>query len=153
MVVVAIVAILAALAAPSFTPLIERWRVRSAAESLTSNLYFARSEAIKRGGGISITAAATGWSGGWRIAHTSGGVTTDLQVTDAPTKTVVTLGSGDTTIYVDRWGMMSTTDGGAPTAMNYLLTAENKTSADYGSLRLCTNVGGRIQQKQGSESC
>jgi len=39
MVVVAIVAILAALAGPSFTPLIERWRVRSAAENLTSSLY------------------------------------------------------------------------------------------------------------------
>ena len=33
LVVVAIVAILTALAAPSFTPLIERWRVRQARES------------------------------------------------------------------------------------------------------------------------
>ncbi|MGL6206135.1 MAG: pilus assembly FimT family protein, partial [Giesbergeria sp.] len=60
MVVVAIVAVLAALAAPSFTPLIERWRVRQAAENLTSSLYFARSEAIKRGGGIALDA-----TGGW----------------------------------------------------------------------------------------
>ena len=58
MVVVSIVAILAALAAPSFTPLIERWRVRSAIEHLTSTLYFARSEAIKRGGGITIDASS-----------------------------------------------------------------------------------------------
>ena len=50
LVVVAIVAILAALAVPSFTPLIERWRVRSTAENLASTVYFARSEAIKRGG-------------------------------------------------------------------------------------------------------
>lgn len=56
MVVVSIVAILAALATPSFTPLIERWRVRSAAEDLTSTIYYARSEAIKRGGGITVEA-------------------------------------------------------------------------------------------------
>ena len=42
MVVVSIVAILAALAGPSFAPLIERWRVRDAAEGLTSTLYYAR---------------------------------------------------------------------------------------------------------------
>ena len=36
MVVVAIVAILAALAGPSFAPLIERWRVRDAAEAPVS---------------------------------------------------------------------------------------------------------------------
>ena len=52
MVVVAILAILAALAAPSFTPLIENWRVRQATGDLQSTLYYARSEAIKRGGGV-----------------------------------------------------------------------------------------------------
>ena len=38
MVVVSIVAVLAALAAPSFTPLIESWRVREATEQLQSTL-------------------------------------------------------------------------------------------------------------------
>ena len=68
MVVVAIIAILATLAAPSFTPLIERWRVRSATEGLTSTLYYARSEAIKRGGGIAIDATG-GWSLGWKVTE------------------------------------------------------------------------------------
>ena len=54
MVVVSIVAILAALAAPSFSPLIENWRVRESAEQLQSTLYYARSEAIKRGGQVLI---------------------------------------------------------------------------------------------------
>ena len=43
MVVVSIIAILTALAAPSFTPLIENWRVREASEQLQSTLYYARS--------------------------------------------------------------------------------------------------------------
>ncbi|MFO1182403.1 Tfp pilus assembly protein FimT/FimU, partial [Ottowia sp.] len=46
MVTVAILAILATLAAPSFTGIMERWRVRQAAEGLQSTLYYARSEAI-----------------------------------------------------------------------------------------------------------
>ena len=54
MVVVSIISILAALAAPSFTPLIENWRVREASEQLQSTLYYARSEAIKRGGQVVI---------------------------------------------------------------------------------------------------
>ena len=56
MVTVSILAVIAMIAAPSFTHLIERWRVRSAAEALQSTIYYARSEAIKRGGGITISA-------------------------------------------------------------------------------------------------
>jgi type IV fimbrial biogenesis protein FimT len=51
MVTVAILAVLAGIAAPSFNPIIERWRVRQVSEELQSTLYFARSEAVKRGGG------------------------------------------------------------------------------------------------------
>ena len=82
LVVVAIVAILAALAAPSFTPLIERWRVRSTAENLASTVYFARSEAIKRGGSIAIDATG-GWNTGWKVTHTQNSTTTDLQTMSA----------------------------------------------------------------------
>src|SRR5256885_11314686 len=57
MVVVAILAILTALAAPSFTPLMERWRVRQVAEDLQATIYFARSEALKRGGNVTIAKA------------------------------------------------------------------------------------------------
>ena len=80
MVVVAIMGILAALAAPRFTPLIERWLVRDAAEGLQSTLYFARSEGIKRGGnvivmktanggGCSNAPAATQWGCGWTVFY------------------------------------------------------------------------------------
>ena len=65
MTVVAIMAILVALAAPSFNGLIERWRVRDTAEAITSTMYYARSEAIKRGGGVTINATG-GWNTGWR---------------------------------------------------------------------------------------
>ncbi len=70
MVAVAIVAILAALAAPSFTPLLERWRVRQAVENMTSTLYYARSEAIKRGGRVGIQKVAQG-TNGCKLASTN----------------------------------------------------------------------------------
>ena len=54
LIVTAIAAVLIALAAPSFGTTIDRWRVRKAVESMTSTLYYARSEAIKRGGGVGI---------------------------------------------------------------------------------------------------
>ena len=150
MVVVAIVAILAALAAPSFTPLIERWRVRSAVEELTSTVYFARSEAIKRGGGVTIDATG-GWNTGWRVTHTLNGATTDLQVTAAPNKVALTQSNGKTQLFVDRWGMLSEINGGIATAMSFPLHPTGKTDTDASAIRLCMAGGGRIvQMKQGA---
>jgi type IV fimbrial biogenesis protein FimT len=153
MVVVAIVAILAALAAPSFTPLIERWRVRSAAEDLTATLYYARSEAIKRGGGVAIDATA-GWDQGWKVTHTEGGTTTDLQVSEAPRKVTMTQSGGVNMLYFDRWGMLSETSGGAPAlGMSILLQPDGKTATDISAIRMCIVSGGRIEQKKHGEAC
>ncbi|MCZ2103521.1 MAG: GspH/FimT family pseudopilin [Burkholderiales bacterium] len=150
MVVVSIVAILAALAAPSFQPLIERWRVREAAENLTSTLYYARSEAIKRGGGITIDATG-GWGQGWKVTHTQNGVTTDLQVNAAPNRVTLAQSNGKLLLYVDRWGMLSEANGGAPATMNVLLSPTGKSDTDISAIRLCIAGGGRIvQMKQGA---
>lgn len=78
MVTIAIMAVLAALAAPSYTELIERWRVRNTTEAMRSTLYLARSEAIRRGGNIVVTKKANGagctladtneeWGCGWTV--------------------------------------------------------------------------------------
>ena len=152
MVVVAIVAILAALAAPSFTPLIERWRVRSAAEDLTSTIYYARSEAINRGGGVIIDATG-GWDQGWKVTHTQGGTTTDLQTSPAPTRITLTQGAGKVQIFIDRWGMLSETNGGAPAAtMEFPIHPTGKTDTDSSAIRLCV-TGGRIEQKKQGAAC
>jgi type IV fimbrial biogenesis protein FimT len=149
MVTLAVLAVLAAIAAPSFTPLIERWRVRQATEDLQSTLYYARSEAIKRGGGVTIAAAAGGWADGWTVA--GGGGT--LQQTAAPTKVTVTQSASKTTLYVDRWGMLSESSGGAPTAMNILLYPAGKATTDVSAIRLCIAGGGRIAQVQHGAAC
>jgi type IV fimbrial biogenesis protein FimT len=67
LVTLAIVAILASIAAPSFSVLIENQRVRSAAHGLMSAMNLARSEAVTRNTDIAVSAATGGWSNGWTV--------------------------------------------------------------------------------------
>lgn len=152
MVTVTVLAILAAISGPSFTPVIERWRIRDAAETLTSTLYLARSEAIKRAGGITIDATG-GWNTGWKVTHTQNGVTTDIKVNAAPTKISIAQSNGKTLLYVDRWGMLSESNGGAASAMNFVLYPEGKAQTDSAAIRLCTTTGGRIAQVKHGAAC
>lgn len=152
MVVVAILAVLAALAAPSFTLLVERWRVRSASEDLTSALYYARSEAIKRGGGVAID-ATSGWNQGWKVTHTQGSITTDLQVSTVTPKVTITQSGGVNKLFVDRWGLISETSGGVPSAINILLHPIGKSTTDISAIRLCMSAGGRISHSKQGAAC
>ena len=147
MVVVAILAILAALAGPSFTPMIERWRVRSATEDLQSSLYFARAEAIKRGGGISVAAKdGADWSSGWQVK--SG--TDVVQNTDQPTGVVVSVTDSESksllSIDIDRWGKLEKT----PLAFSLQPKGADPSSAH--TEMLCISLGGQIKRKS-SSSC
>ncbi len=149
MVVVSILGILAAIAAPSFTPMIERWRVRDAAESLTSTLYYARSEAIKRGSsGVSVSAKdGADWSSGWQVLNG----TDVLQNTDAPTRTTISITDGDASIAFDRWGQM-TSDG--KRSFDFRLMPYGKNNTDAGATALCISPGGRIKRtKTGDAAC
>jgi len=172
MVVVAIVAILTALAAPSFRPLIERWRVRDVAENMTSTMYLARSEAIKRSGNVIImkkdangacsSSANTDWSCGWLVFFDFDGngaqncvtipAECDIQTGPEPTPTTVTLAGSSGKIIVDRWGMASHA-GGVPVNMAFEVMAKGKDMTDASSARLCAGMGGRIVRKKGSETC
>lgn len=71
MVVVAIVAILAALAAPSFQDLLRGNRLSAASSAMQVSLSLARSEAVKRGTDARVTVAANGtagrWDNGWTV--------------------------------------------------------------------------------------
>ncbi|MDP1565229.1 MAG: GspH/FimT family pseudopilin [Polaromonas sp.] len=76
MIVVALVALLASLAVPSFRTLLVNRTVRAAAEALMTDMRYARSEAVKRSARVSVcqsangTSCATGsnlWVGGWIV--------------------------------------------------------------------------------------
>lgn len=74
MVVVAIVAILATVSAPSFSRFMTSSRVTSATNDLVAALHLARSEAVTRNTPVSlcpgsgaVCAGNTDWSGGWQV--------------------------------------------------------------------------------------
>jgi type IV fimbrial biogenesis protein FimT len=65
MVGVALVAIIAAMAAPSLSTVIQSRRIRTAAESIQSGLQYAKNEALRRNRNVSFTLqTATGWQVG-----------------------------------------------------------------------------------------
>ena len=157
MVVVSIVAILAALAAPSFSPLIENWRVRESAEQLQSTLYYARSEAIKRGGQVLIQkipnntngcTTATGtraWDCGWIVCHdtndngTCNATEPVLQRVASAAKVHVNRTGGGASIKLNRWGLV---DG---TFLGFNLIPLDKSVSHPGTRGVCMSSGGRVR--------
>lgn len=162
-VVVAIVAILTALAAPSFTPLVERWRVMQAVDGLQSSLYFARSEAIKRGGnvvirkepsganGCALAASNTDWDCGWFVfADTNGNGTLNtgeevLQRFTTPANITVTRTGGGANIQLSRWGTIE----GAYLGFN--IVPLDKSISDPAARGLCMSPAGRIRTVKGTD--
>lgn len=81
MVVVSIVAILAAIAMPSFVGIFATMRIKTMSGEIQSALTYARSEAMKRNTVVTVTPAASGWQGGWSV--TAQGVGTPIGQQDA----------------------------------------------------------------------
>lgn len=67
LIVMAIVAIVATLAAPSFNGVLERQRVRTVADMLRSSIDLARSEAVKRNTPITVSRVSDDWNKGWQV--------------------------------------------------------------------------------------
>lgn len=67
LITLAIVAIVTAVAAPSFSDIIERQRVRSAADNLRSSIELARSEAVKRNSPVTVNRIEDNWNKGWKV--------------------------------------------------------------------------------------
>jgi type IV fimbrial biogenesis protein FimT len=78
MVVVAVLAIVATVAVPSFQQLIENNRLATESNRILSAMSFARSEAVRVGDDVSMTANTGGFSNGWCV-HLGGTCTgTDI---------------------------------------------------------------------------
>lgn len=79
--VVSILAIMAALAAPSLSRLIANQRLKSSATDLHLTLLKARSEAIKRNVDVTVRPAGGDWTEGWSVLdpETPGGPALDLR--------------------------------------------------------------------------
>jgi len=86
MVVVAIIGILAAIAVPAYTKMLERNRLKGAAEGVFNDLQLARTEAVKRNQDVTVTFSGAGPSTTWAYGSRTG-VTCDpsLPLSDPPT--------------------------------------------------------------------
>ena len=69
---VAILGLLLAVAAPSFSGFSINQRVRSVSFDLTSDLILARSEALKRAANVRIEPKDGGWENGWLVRTVAG---------------------------------------------------------------------------------
>ena len=105
---VAVLVVVLSLAAPSFQKVIAAQRVKNASFDLFSALNYARSEAVKRNGSISLRAGAStsgAWNTGWRIDDG----TTVLRSWAATNNLTVTEQSGGaTTVTYGRDGRLTT---------------------------------------------
>lgn len=74
MIVVGIVALIAAIAAPNMAAMVRTQRLKTATFDVFSSLNLARSESIKRNLRVTITPNAGSWKQGWRITDVNGNV-------------------------------------------------------------------------------
>ena len=74
MIVLAIVGVLTAIAAPNMADMVRVQRVRTAAFDIVAGLTLARSEALKRNAKVIMTPAAGGWGNGWTSTDSNNNV-------------------------------------------------------------------------------
>lgn len=158
MVVVTLLVALATLAAPSFMLLVQRWRVLDTTDAMINTLYYARSEAIKRGGHIAIqkqpkttpgcTQADTNqeWGCGWFVFQDDNSdgkwqsTETKLQSFTTSTALDVIHQSGGATIKVDHNGMMSGFN-----AKGFVISPASDGISSPATRGICMSTGGRIK--------
>lgn len=155
----AILSILAAIAPPQFRELHERWQVTQAVRAMESSLMLARSEAIRRGGGIGMRKfgnepggcqnAGTNqeWGCGWFIYEDVNGngswnktqdrILHELRLTGSVN---VMHNSGGVNIKFDRYGKAS----GLNAKGFKFLPERTGTQSSYAQT-LCMSSGGRIR--------
>lgn len=121
MVVVALLAIVGAIAAPSFRSFIATMNSKSAAFDLINDLSLARSEAIKRNANALVAPVGGDWAKGWQV--TSGAETlrerpalaSTLSISGAPTAGVTFRPNGrladDTATANLKWSVNSSISG------------------------------------------
>lgn len=170
MVVIAIVAILATIAAPSFRELLQKNRLASASSALQVSLSLARAEAVKRGSDAMVSIAANGtagdWVQGWTVfvdktnnTHSGVAPTTDdlsatrLEVTSAPSAPVIFGSSDPLPTYFSFNGQGRMVDSsGQPLTSPTTIWFFNETSQKY---CLMINNTGRVRAERvpSSTSC
>jgi type IV fimbrial biogenesis protein FimT len=99
LITIAVIAILATLAAPSFNQFIATQRIKTASFDLMSTLALVRSEAITRNANVSLLRTQSTWDRGWTVSADAGASTlltqqpyNGLSITDSAGLSQITYG-------------------------------------------------------------
>lgn len=161
---VAIVGLLASLALPSFIDTIERYRVSTVVDELSSAVNLTRNAAIQRNGNV-VFAKLAGtecpttqqWSCGWEIFQDFNNNDTrdagdpredaifEYRIT---TGVEVNRSTNGATMRANRWGQLN----GNGTA-GFTLIPKGKTVSAPSTTTVCINSGGRVRVVTGSVTC
>ena len=96
LIVIVMIGVLLALAAPSFVNYTSSQKVKTASFDLYAAMAFARSEALKRRQLVTVAANGGDWAAGWSVSAT--GVTDPLRIQDALSG-VVTTSAATSVVY------------------------------------------------------
>ena len=165
MVVIAIASILMKLAAPSFRQLIQSNAISSNVNSFLADMRFARSESVRRGGGVIMCRSnapeaanpvcntgsgpgGNGWVSGWIIFHDVNGDGTRTSTSTAATDPVLrvqaaitsidSIGQSGTSTY-----LIFTATGRLPLGTDTLLRFGGGDFTSTTQRTVCVSVGGR----------
>lgn len=142
--VVTVMAVLAAIAAPSMREMIATQRVRAAASDLHLTLTRARSEAIKRNRPVTVQQVDDGWEDGWKIVNPENPAGPGLQVQDAPVR--VSIAATPTTLTELVYNGSGRTTLAVGTESKFLITTANTSFARC----VLVDNSGRPYVKEGS---
>lgn len=142
MVAIAVVAILLTVGVPSFASLIERQQLSGAAQTFASDLRRAKSDAIARGpgGSVTVTLASDSSAGTWSYAITNSGT--------APTKNVSQDNFSGVTAAISGWGVSGGSAAFSMQAVRGLSAAGEGSitfSSGTASLTVERNLAGRVR--------
>lgn len=162
----AVLAVLTALAVPGFTLLLERWRVRQAAAEMQATLYYARSEAIRRGGNIVVRKnvqntdgcqeadTTQAWGCGWFVfVDTNGNGTrqaneTLLQTSPPPRQLNIMRNPSGAMLRFDRYGMAN-----GANILSFTISPTGPGVSSPATQTLCMASGGRVRVLEGEATC
>lgn len=157
MVSIAILGVLIAIAIPSFSNTIKRYRINAIRDELTASLQLARSEAIRRGVQIIIARQTVNcifdvpdsqdWHCGWYLvvdSNNNGNVNASEEVIQ---NTVLPAGymlghpnaGSPSKIIANRWGQIS------PLANRFVISPIATGVADPETMTICIGSGGKIR--------
>lgn len=153
----AVLAVLTAIAIPSFNPLFDQWRVYQVTEAMKSSLMLARSEAIKRGGKVyleklpkttagCVTDGTTqDWDCGWVVfvdanANKRWNAGEEIQRFETPKNILVTKNPSGATISLNRWGQAN-----GANLFSFYISPKKTGITSPAAKGICLAAGGRIR--------